>query len=243
MSNNQILKVVIAAQILLLILILVGVTDAYNFLRFGVAIVSIALVVLSTRSKRYYWAALFAFVAVLFNPVIVFSLTKTQWIVADFVLILILLVWAWDYFHSYHKGYLFERYIEQKFPKTEWAVVTYTRDSHKRLQRFVESDGNPDFVFRKISSNYVIAVECKYRSKYWDNTKLGKGIGWETRLSERYGEYSRRQNVPVYLAIGIGGNPKSPAVVSFIPLEIVQNKYPTFIPKEIIEKYKNLPPV
>ncbi len=232
-------------QILALLLVAFGFSDSYQLLRWDVLIVTAVLAYYSFSSQRYYWGLLFVAFAFLFNPIDTPSLTKTQWIIADYVLVLALATWAWDYFHSYHKGHLFELYIQTRFPKNEWNVVDYTRDSHKRLRRFVETDGNPDFVFRKITIGYAVAVECKYRSKYWKHESFGEGIGWERKLTERYSAYSQKQKMPVYIAIGVGGNPKAPSVVSFIPLEVIQNRYPTFIPRELIEdeKYRNVPPV
>lgn len=243
LSDNKILKILIGVLILMLVLAILGASDAYGLLRWCVLLVTILFSVTAFMTRRYYWGCVFILFAILFNPIHALRLTKTEWIFADYSLVITLCMWAFDYFRSYHKGHLFERFVEQKFPKTEWNVVTYTRDSHKRLKRFVETDGNPDFVFRKIANNYAVAVECKYRSRYWNNITLGEGIGWEKKLSERYGEYSRKENIPVYIAIGVGGNPKTPTAVSFVPLEIIQNKYPTFIPKEVIEKYQNIPPV
>jgi hypothetical protein len=187
--------------------------------------------------------AIFGTFAILFNPIDSPSFSKESWIVADISLIVFLLYWSWDFFQNYHKGLQFERFVQKMFPPHEWVLVTYTKDLHKKLQRFVESDADPDFVFRKKTSNKSIAIECKYRSSYWRHSQLGDGILWNKNIGERYLKYSNQNSLPVYLVLGVGGNPKSPASVSFIPLEIVQKQYYKFIPRDILEKYQDIPNV
>lgn len=229
---------------LMLLLVIFGVSDSFNLLRWDILMVTALLAYLSISSKRYYFATFFILFGILFNPINTPSLSKTQWIWADIFLILLLGYWLFDYFASYHKGLLFEKFIiNTKFPKNDWDLVDYTKDLHKKINRFIESDSNPDLIFRKRLNNNIIAVECKYRSNYGNHKNWGQGIFWNQKQGERYRKYSIEKNTPVYVSIGVGGNPRSPSTTSFIPLDIIQNKYYNFIPKNILETYLEIPKI
>jgi len=241
MSNNKILKIIISAQIIMLLLIIFGISDSYNILRWDVLIVTIIIALFSISSRRYYWGIIFIIFAILFNPIDSPSLSKTEWVLADIFLIFFLIYWSLDYFWNYRKGLLFERFTINKFPMDSWILVDHTKDLHKKFHRFVESDSNPDFTFRKKINGKIIAVECKYHSIYWNHKKWGLGVKWNKHQGERYLDYSHKNNIPVYIAIGVSGNPSSPKIISFIPLEIIQKEYYKFIPKKILEIYQKLP--
>ncbi len=241
MSNNKVLKIIIVAQIIALILAILGTINSYNLLRWDVLLVTITLGYLSVSSRRYYWGVIFIFFALLFNPINTPSLSRIHWIWADISLIIFLTFWFLDYFAKYNKGLLFEKFIIDKFPKDTWTLVDYTRDLHKKLNRFIESDSNPDCVFRKNSNGKTFAVECKYRSNYWTHDKWGAGITWDKNQGDRYVSYSNQKNIPVYVAIGIGGNPKSPEIISYVPIEIIQKLYYKFIPKSVLAAHQNIP--
>ena len=241
MSNNKILKIIIIVQIIVLLLVIFGIVDYYNLLRWDVLMITTTLFCISVKSKRYVWAIIFFIFGFLFNPIDNLSLSKTIWIIADISLVGILFYWLFDYFNKYHKGISFERFIESKFSNDKWVLVNYTKDLHKKFKRFVESDSDPDIIFRNRLSNNTLAVECKYRSSYWNHTRFGLGIGWDKKQGERYLGYSKKNNIQVYVAIGIGGNPKSPSDIFFVPIETIQKQYNRFIPKKVLEQYRSIP--
>ena len=226
---------------LALILVAIGTNDSYRLLRWDTLIVTVILASISISSRRYYSGVILILFGFLFNPFNPPSLSKTQWILADVGLVFTLLYWFWDYFNNYHKGLLFEKFVQQyKFPNNDWVLVEHTKDLYKKFNRFVESDSNPDLVFRSRASNKTIAIECKYRSNYWNHRQWGKGIKWDQNRGQRYMNYSNQNNIPVYIVIGVGGNPKSPFTTSFIPIDVIQKEYFKFIPKRILEQYQNL---
>lgn len=241
MSENTNLKIIIVLLIASLLLALLGVFDKYNLLRWEVLGITSILASISFASRRNYWGIAFVALGILFNPIEPFSLSRNEWMIADALLISLLAGWFWDFFTNYHKGLLFERVIQGKFPNVEWIMVNATKDLHKKFRRFVESDANPDFVFRKRGSGKTIAVECKYRSEYIVGTKGDMGIWWNKDQGQRYLQYEINNNTPVYIAVGIGGNPKSPKTISYIPIEIIQKQYYRFIPKELIERFQEIP--
>jgi hypothetical protein len=241
MSENTNLKIIIVLLIASLLLALLGVYDKYNLLRWEVLGITSILACISFASRRNYWGIVFVAFGLLFNPIEPFSLSRNEWMIADVLLVSVLAVWFWDFFTNYHKGLLFERYVQGKFPGNEWIMVNATKDLHKKFRRFVESDAHPDFVFRKRGSGKTIAVECKYRSEYVSGTRGDVGVWWKNEQGKRYVRYGQENNTPVYIAIGVGGNPQSPKMLSFVPLELIQKQYYRFIPKEILEQHQTLP--
>jgi hypothetical protein len=241
-SENKSLKIIVFSLLTGLFLTIFGLSDNFSVLRWSVFFVSALLTFICLSSRRYYWGSIFVIFAILFNPWSPPSLSKAEWVTADIFLCVILIYWSIDYFfRNYHKGLLFERFIENKFSEPEYICVDATKDLHKKLRRFVESDLNPDFVFKEKITGRSFAVECKYRSFYKIGNLGDEGVWWKKEQGERYLNYSRLKNYPVYVVIGIGGNPKSPKIISYIPIEIIQEKYSSFIPRKVIEEYSSIP--
>lgn len=224
-------------MIVLLVGAIFGFITSFKLLRWDVLGLCVLFFLVAALSRRYYWSTIFLGFGVLFNPVLPFSLERSTWIFADIALIGALLVWFWDYFTSYHKGLLFEKYVLNKFPDSGWILVNSTKDLHKKLRRFVETDGDPDFVFRNRATGNEVAVECKYRSQYAEGSRGDIGLWWKRWQGERYIRYSQQNNRPVYIAFGIGGNPTSPEMVAYVPIDVIQKQYPRFIPKEVFEHH------
>lgn len=231
----------IITMVILLIGAVLGLITSYKLFRWDVLGLCAVLAFVAYGTRRYYWGTIFLTFGILFNPIAPFSLDRSTWIFLDIVLMGVLTSWFWDYYTSYHKGLLFERYVQNKFPDTEWTMVNSTKDLHKKLRRFVESDANPDFTFRRKISKNEIAVECKYRSDYVKGTRGDLGVWWKKEQGNRYAKYGEQNNMPVYVAFGIGGNPKSPETVAYVPIGVLQKQYPQFIPKEIFKYYLSIP--
>lgn len=128
------------------------------------------------------------------------------------------------------KGRRFEGYIEDLFRKNkEWKVE---RDnSYRKLSKgWVESYSDPDFVFIHRRTNKKIAVECKYKPKEYER------IFWafEDQI-EHYQNFSDKEKIPVFIIIGIGGKPKNPKTMFFVPLSLV--KYPE-VKMDYLQKFK-----
>ncbi|MBI5799027.1 MAG: hypothetical protein HZB10_03800 [Candidatus Yonathbacteria bacterium] len=227
------MKVTIVGLLILLFFAIIGVTNSYSVLRWDVFGASIFLALLSVSTRRYYWCITFVSFALLFNPWMRPSLSRNEWVFADILLFSVLSFWFFDYFQAYRKGLLFEHFIQNKFAEPMYILVSATKDLHKKLCRFVESDTNPDFVFREKATGKVFAVECKYRSDYVTGNRGDEGIWWKKEQGERYQYYSQQNNIPVYIAIGVGGNPKNPRQVGLVPIDIIQKQYYKFIPKKL----------
>ena len=64
-------------------------------------------------------------------------------------------------------------------------------------------------------SEHLIAIECKWRKQ----SERDGNIKWSyPEQIKRYNEYSSSKDIPVFIALGIGGTPSSPEKVYLIPL-------------------------
>lgn len=117
------------------------------------------------------------------------------------------------------KGDAFEKYIARSFDKDSFTIVEWTSD--KGIDgRYAESNMNPDLVFELNvpTLRAKFAVECKYKSSV-DSSGFIE-LCSSAQLS-RYKEYSIRQRIDVFIALGIGGTPDFPAEVYAIPIHIL----------------------
>lgn len=176
---------------------------------------AILFLAISVRGRKKFWAPFFALILIIFNPfyaIINFSLNDLR--ISYFVVAAISAGFVWGYYSTYRKGAMFENFVADMFPDGIWTIVDRTKDYSKKLRRKVESDQNPDFVFRHNTTGNKVAVECKYRSYFY----LG-GIEILKSQLKRYAEYSQKENIPVYVFIGVGNSPKNPGSVFMIPLD------------------------
>ncbi|MBQ7424107.1 MAG: hypothetical protein IJ549_03720 [Prevotella sp.] len=91
-----------------------------------------------------------------------------------------------------------------------------------------ESNRHPDFVFDYQGKGF--AVECKWREKLSSN--LEKDLFPADKIAI-YQQFSNERNIPVYIVLGVGGEPSSPELLYNIPLQEV----PLVLPhaKSIVE--------
>ncbi len=130
------------------------------------------------------------------------------------------------------KGASFEGYVEKLFARNEWKIEQ--DNTFRKLNRWVESYSNPDFVFVHRRTGRRLAIECKYKLKEYDP------IIWayENQI-ENYQNFSKKQNIPVFVILGIGGKPTNPKRVFLVPLN--QIKYPD-VKIDYLEKFERRDP-
>lgn len=112
------------------------------------------------------------------------------------------------------KGKAFEDFIVRLFDENT-ALKRRTSD------RFVdgrldEGSMEPDLLaeLRLGSGTYPFAVECKWRSSVKDGE-----IQWSYEAQrERYEKYAKENDLDVFVAIGVGGEPSSPKKLFVVPL-------------------------
>lgn len=209
---------IIAATLaaILLLAAAIGVTNDFHLLRFWITVMFVVIAVYFFI-LNYRFLSLAAFIAaLLFNPYYYPSLPRQIWVMLDLVGACGVIYAAYWATNPYKKGTRFEQYVTTLFPEPDFVIVDRTRDVSKFLNRRVESDLHPDFVFRNTKTGKMFAIECKWRAQ-WSYNKHGEpGIWWKQWQSERYAAYGKEAGMPVFVALGIGGLPQKPKEVYFL---------------------------
>lgn len=113
------------------------------------------------------------------------------------------------------KGREFEDYVlemfhiqgKNGFVLKEWRGDKTLGDIHP------ENNSHPDFVLDY--QGYVFAVECKWRGMLLSS--IEQDLFSADKLSI-YQQFSRERDIPVFLVLGVGGEPSYPAALYNIPL-------------------------
>jgi hypothetical protein len=130
------------------------------------------------------------------------------------------------------KGYSFEKYIVSKFNSSFFKLLEWQGDKfHNGV--YAESIQNPDMVFATKGAEKKFAIECKWRSGF-----INGKVEWANdQQLERYNRYLSENNLPVFIELGIGGEPSQPDEVYAIPLR--KMKY-SFATKDYLQQFKRL---
>jgi len=142
------------------------------------------------------------------------------------------------------KGHDFENYVAHlfKLKNDYFGIYEWTTDhSDKRAGIKVESDSKPDFLIRYKPENEYFAVEAKWRAyPFYSQNIRDYVVKWaEPYQIINYQMYSKKMNIPVFIAIGLAGTPHNPEFMFCLPLE--EAKYPELF-RSILEKYERKPP-
>jgi len=116
---------------------------------------------------------------------------------------------------SFEKGRQFEEYIISLFNERHFKLMKWQK-SEKIIDRLFSLDhSDPDLqIVFKGTKNYRFAVECKWRKEFIE----GK-ISWATSYQIcSYEDFEYRNRIPVFVAIGIGGEPSHPEKLFVTPL-------------------------
>lgn len=191
----------------------------FIFIHSVIFIAALVFLAISYEGRKKYWIWVFSAILIISNPfyrILGFNeiILRTFYFFTAFVSAL----FVWGYYNTYRKGTLFEKYVADRFPDGIWTIVDRAKDYSKKLGRMVESDQNPDFTFRHNTTGNKIAVECKYRSYFYQG-----GIEIKREQIRRYKDYSQKENIPVYVFIGVGNSPQNPEQLFAIPLEKADN--------------------
>lgn len=127
---------------------------------------------------------------------------------------------------SKEKGDSFENYVISKFSRKFFGLKDMRSD--KGIKGFYpESNQYPDLLFEYKPSSVQFAVECKWRAEWWKRDDGEKSIDWAggDKKIQNYNEYAEKNNVPVFVAIGVGGTPDKPDKVFIAPLNALKYRY------------------
>ena len=124
--------------------------------------------------------------------------------------------------HNAKNGYDFEKFIVQKFDRKYFKVMEWASD------KFVDGvyskkNEDPDILLELKANGklYTFAVECK-----WRQTLLPEGIEFAGKEQfQRYKKYEELKDIPVFVAIGIGGKGILPFRLFVIPLRKLSSNF------------------
>jgi len=122
---------------------------------------------------------------------------------------------------SFKKGEAFQDYIRKHlFTKDKFDMLHKTPSyATNKNDYIIEDSEKPDFKFRAIKTGKEFFVEAKYRSRYYEDK-----VEWCKPFQlKRYKEIDKK--LPVYIALGLGGDPDSPDQVFFIPVNDIKYSY------------------
>ncbi|MDR0606654.1 MAG: hypothetical protein LBG80_20475 [Bacteroidales bacterium] len=108
--------------------------------------------------------------------------------------------------HNQKNGIDFEKYVVEKFNKKYFSIKKWRGDKYVN-GRYAEDTPEPDLLieFKLGESKSVFAVECKWRQYYYK-----KGFEFSQKDFDKYKQYERKTNTPLYIVIGVGGTGENP---------------------------------
>jgi hypothetical protein len=106
------------------------------------------------------------------------------------------------------------------FPEQDFDLLLRTSSFKENAERFSLHSLNPDFKFLDKKSSKQFYVECKYRNMEDEKS----AIQWAKPFQmERYRQVEEEESCPVFICMGISGNPTRPEKVYLIPLKELQS--------------------
>jgi len=120
------------------------------------------------------------------------------------------------------KGLDFEKLVIQKFSKKYFTLLEWAGDKYVN-GTYAETTTQPDIKLRFTLHDikHEFAVECKYRSYYFENS-----IEWcKDWQLKNYRKYATEKNIPVFIVIGIGGTASVPDKLFVVPLDKIESLY------------------
>jgi hypothetical protein len=125
----------------------------------------------------------------------------------------------------------FEKFVITRFDNREYRLIEWRSDKYIRGWGGPESSRAPDILMEHIPSGDRFAIECKFRSR-----AKGNRLQWaRPDQLQSYKDYEATQRVPVYVAIGIGGNAESPEELFIMKLQ--RMKFPDVM-LHYLEKFR-----
>ncbi len=119
------------------------------------------------------------------------------------------------------KGRAFENWVVSHLSKQHHVLKDWRSDKVAPNGTYAESNKYPDVqvVLRLHDKEYPFAMECK-----WRNSFMGASVELDKDQVGRYQSYEMENQVPVFLVLGIGGQPDKPAELYVIPARQLTSK-------------------
>lgn len=127
-------------------------------------------------------------------------------------------------------GLDFEKYIVRLLPDN-YKNLRWTGDKYAG-GRYDERNKLPDIFFdMELNNAYSVAIECKFRMSYFNDILF---VARKEQL-DRYREFQEKSDIPVFLAIGVGGSGAHPEELFIAPLNAI--KFPV-VKKSYLKKFQ-----
>lgn len=136
------------------------------------------------------------------------------------------------------KGDDFENYIVTLFNQgsNRFSLKEWRSDKKADNGMYALSNHNPDLEFEFMDGYraYPFAIECKWRAKF-----QGGSLCWAKPYQiENYLNYQKKKRIPVFVAIGLGGDPSSPDQLFVVPLNEIK-MYPNVFESYLMRFKRN----
>jgi hypothetical protein len=132
------------------------------------------------------------------------------------------------------KGDAFEKFVVKNFDTRyftlqEWRSDKYVDGIYPVSNHFPDLEVIFDFKSKGIRQ--LFAIECKWRKNYFNNR-----IEWASDYQlKNYQDYADTIKIPVFVVIGVAGDPEMPMELFIVPLQKMES---CFISKTELMKYK-----
>ncbi len=126
----------------------------------------------------------------------------------------------------------FEKYIVKKFSPKYYKIKEWAGDKFVE-GRYAATTPQPDLLMELNTKgrSHHFAVECK-----WRKNDQNKGFKFESDAQfERYKKYEEEKGIPVFIAIGFGGEGDNPKHLFVVPLKWLKYSY---IGKDYLTKFE-----
>lgn len=139
-----------------------------------------------------------------------------------------------DFDENKAKGDAFEKFVVKYFSRKYFTLQEWRSDKYVDGV-YAVSNHFPDleviFNFKEKGIKEAFAIECKWRKNYYNN-----GIEWAQNYQiKNYKEYAAKLNIPVFVVIGVGGEPEKPEELFIVPLQEMKSNT---ISKSELANYK-----
>jgi hypothetical protein len=121
----------------------------------------------------------------------------------------------------YEVGRRFEEYIINLFNRDYFTLKDWNKAQRIEDANIPVNLSNPDLTLRLFGrKSYSFAIECKWRSEF----KYGDKLRWAEEYQIRnYKMFRKEYNIPVFVAIGVGGSSDKPNELFVTPLHYIEN--------------------
>ena len=118
------------------------------------------------------------------------------------------------------KGNRFEKYVVSRFARPYFILKEWRSDKYHEGV-YAASNRLPDLQYHFKTSHHDLkfAVECKWRAEFFKGR-----IEWAKSYQiENYRKFEMENGIPVFVIIGVGGQPDNPDAVYIIPLKDIRS--------------------